>query len=60
MQASRKSDVQKVAMLIENGAKVDLQDVDGNTALHHAVLNLSIIIMIHISMSTHLTFAVHF
>ena len=41
MQASRKSDVQKVAMLIENGAKVDLQDVDGNTALHHAVLNLS-------------------
>ena len=34
------SDVKKVAMLIENGAKVDLQDVDGNTALHHAVLNL--------------------
>ena len=33
------SDVKKVAMLIENGAKVDLQDVDGNTALHHAVLN---------------------
>ena len=40
MQASSKSDVKKVAMLIENGAKVDLQDVDGNTALHHAVLNL--------------------
>ena len=39
MQASSKSDVKKVAMLIENGAKVDLQDVDGNTALHHAVLN---------------------
>ena len=37
MQASSKSDVKKVAMLIENGAKVDLQDVDGNTALHHAV-----------------------
>ena len=33
------SDVKKVAMLIENGAKVDLQDMDGNTALHHAVLN---------------------
>ena len=29
--------VKKVAMLIENGAKVNLQDVDGNTALHHAV-----------------------
>ena len=40
MEASSKSDVKKVAMLIENGAKVDLQDVDGNTALHHAVLNL--------------------
>ena len=39
MQASSESDVKKVAMLIENGAKVDLQDVDGNTALHHAVLN---------------------
>ena len=39
MQASRNSDVKKVAMLIENGAKVDLQDVEGNTALHHAVLN---------------------
>ena len=39
MQASSKSDVKKVAMLIENGAKVDLQDVDGNTALHRAVLN---------------------
>ena len=39
MLASRKSDVKKVAMLIENGAKVDLQDVDGNTALHHAVLS---------------------
>ena len=39
MQASRKSDVKKVAMLIENGAKVDLQDGNGNTALHHAVLN---------------------
>ena len=39
MQASSKSDVKKVAMLIENGAKVDLQDVDGNTTLHHAVLN---------------------
>ena len=39
MQASSRSDVKKVAMLIENGAKVDLQDVDGNTALHHAVLN---------------------
>ena len=37
MLASRNSDVKKVAMLIENGAKVDLQDVDGNTALHHAV-----------------------
>ena len=39
MQASCNNDVKKVAMLIENGAKVDLQDVDGNTALHHAVLN---------------------
>ena len=39
MLASRNTDVKKVAMLIENGAKVDLQDVDGNTALHHAVLN---------------------
>ena len=39
MQASSKSDVKKVAMLIENGAKVDLQDGNGNTALHHAVLN---------------------
>ena len=39
MLASRKGDVKKVAMLIENGAKVDLQDVNGNTALHHAVLN---------------------
>ena len=39
MLASRNRDVEKVAMLIENGAKVDLQDVDGNTALHHAVLN---------------------
>ena len=39
MLASRNSDVKKVAMLIENGAKVDLQDVDGNTALHHAVNN---------------------
>ena len=37
MQASCDNDVKKVAMLIENGAKVDLQDVDGNTALHHAV-----------------------
>ena len=26
-------------MLIENGAKVDLQDTNGNNALHHAVLN---------------------
>ena len=33
------SDVKKVAMLIENGAKVDLQDVNGNTALHHAMHN---------------------
>ena len=39
MLASRNSDFKKVAMLIENGAKVDLQDVDGNTALHHAVNN---------------------
>ena len=39
MQASCNNDVKKVAILIENGAKVDLQDVDGNTALHHAVLN---------------------
>ena len=39
MQASSKSDVQKVAMLIENEAKVDLQDMNGNTALHHAMLN---------------------
>jgi len=39
MQASCNNDVKKVAMLVENGAKVDLQDVDGNTALHHAVLN---------------------
>ena len=39
MQASCNNDVKKVAMLIENGAKVDLQDLDGNTALHHAVLN---------------------
>ena len=39
MQAGCNNDVKKVAMLIENGAKVDLQDVDGNTALHHAVLN---------------------
>ena len=39
MLASRNTDVKKVAMLIENGAKVDLQDVDGNTALHHAMLN---------------------
>ena len=39
IQASCNNDVKKVAMLIENGAKVDLQDVDGNTALHHAVLN---------------------
>ena len=39
MQASRKGDVKKVAMLIENGAKVDLQDTNGNNALHHAVLN---------------------
>ena len=39
MLASRNRDVEKVAMLIENGAKVDLQDEDGNTALHHAVLN---------------------
>ena len=39
MQASCNNDVKKVAMFIENGAKVDLQDVDGNTALHHAVLN---------------------
>ena len=39
MQASSESDVKKVAMLIENGAKVDLQDVYGNTALHRAVLN---------------------
>ena len=39
MQACSNSDVKKVVMLIENGAKVDLQDVDGNTALHHAVLN---------------------
>ena len=38
-QAFSNSDVKKVAMLIENGAKVDLQDVGGNTALHHAVLN---------------------
>ena len=38
-QAFSNSDVKKVAMLIENGAKVDLQDVDGNTALHHAVLS---------------------
>ena len=39
MLASRKSDVKKVATLIENGAKVDLQDINGNTALHHAVLS---------------------
>ena len=39
MQASSKSDVKKVAMLIENGAKVDLQDLNGNTALHHAMHN---------------------
>ena len=39
MLASRNSDFKKVVMLIENGAKVDLQDVDGNTALHHAVNN---------------------
>ena len=39
MLASRNSDFKKVAMLIENGAKVDLQDMDGNTALHHVVLN---------------------
>ena len=39
MKASCNNDVKKVAMLIENGAEVDLQDVDGNTALHHAVLN---------------------
>ena len=39
MLASRNSDVKKVAMLIENGAKVDLQDGNGNTALHHAMLN---------------------
>ena len=39
MQASWNRDVKKVAMLIENEAKVDLQDVDGNTALHCAVLN---------------------
>ena len=38
MLASRESDVKKVATLIENGAKVDLQDINGNTALHHAVL----------------------
>ena len=37
MQASWSSDDKKVAMLIENGAKVDLQDVNGNTALHYAV-----------------------
>ena len=39
MEASRRNDVKKVAMLIENGAKVDLQDVNGNTALHYAVVN---------------------
>ena len=39
MQASSKSDVKKVAMLVENQAKVDLQDMNGNTALHHAVHN---------------------
>ena len=39
MQASGKSDVKKLATLIENGAKVDLQDINGNTALHHAVLS---------------------
>ena len=39
IQASCNNDVKKVAMLIENGAKVDLQDMNGNTALHHAVLN---------------------
>ena len=39
MQASSKSDVKKVAMLVENQAKVDLQDMNGNTALHHAMHN---------------------
>ena len=39
MRASWNRDVKKVAMLIENGAKVDLRDVNGNTALHHAVRN---------------------
>ena len=39
MHASWNSNVKKVAMLIENGAKVDLQDMNGNTALHHAVLD---------------------
>ena len=39
MRASWNRDVKKVAMLIENGAKVDLQDVNGNTTLHHAVRN---------------------
>ena len=38
MQASSKSDVKKVAMLVENQAKVDLQDMNGNT-LHHAMHN---------------------
>ena len=39
MQASSKSDIKKVAMLVENQAKVDLQDMNGNTALHHAMHN---------------------
>ena len=39
MQASSKSDVKKVAMLVENQAKVDLQDMNGSTALHHAMHN---------------------
>ena len=39
MQASSKSDVKTVAMLVENQAKVDLQDMNGNTALHHAMHN---------------------